>query len=71
MELATSPPIVESGSTTKHSSGVASIACDGRHTWCSDRTDKDGNWEGALIASGILDAIERLQAKAPEGESMH
>ena len=38
----------------------------------ADKLQEDGDWQGALTWHRILDAIERLQAKAPaEGEKVH
>ena len=38
----------------------------------SDQFQDDGDWEGAIWWHRILNAIERLQAKAPaEGEKVH
>ena len=38
----------------------------------ADQLLEDGDWEGALAWHRILDAIERLQAKAlAEGEGTH
>jgi hypothetical protein len=38
----------------------------------ADQLQEEGDWQGALTWHRILDAIERLQAKAPaEGEKVH
>jgi hypothetical protein len=38
----------------------------------ADQLTEDGDWEGANSWHRILDAIERLQAKAPaDGEKVH
>jgi len=38
----------------------------------ADQLQEDGDWQGALTWHRILDAIHRLQAKAPaEGEKVH
>ena len=38
----------------------------------ADKLQEDGDWQGALTWHRILDAIERLQAKAPAaGERVH
>jgi hypothetical protein len=38
----------------------------------ADKLQEDGDWQGALTWHRILDAIERLQAKAPaEGKKVH
>ena len=38
----------------------------------ADQLTEDGDWEGANIWHRILDAIARLQAKAPaDGEAVH
>jgi hypothetical protein len=38
----------------------------------ADQLLEDGDWQGAATWHRILDAIERLQAKAPaDGEAVH